>query len=169
MSEKQLNIPRQISNTLNSVNKTISENKELKINVNSNIVLEKDDTLNLPSISNIFNYVDMRGAADSFALKKKYHDEKLLNQITSKNIDIREEIIFLERLRYETYGSKPFKGIIKNIGSGIRYRKNNPTKVVVTWPKKTFLGWANGLSGYPNNKTIDDPKEASKKIPNSVL
>ena len=115
MSEKQLNIPRQISNTLNSVNKTISENKELKINVNSNIVLEKDDTLNLPSISNIFNYEDMRGAADSFALKKKYHDEKLLNQITSKNIDIREEIIFLERLRYETYGSKPFKGIIKNI------------------------------------------------------
>ncbi len=115
MSEKQINIPRQISNTLNSVNKTISENKELKINVNSNIVLEKDDTLNLPSISNIFNYEDMRGAADSFALKKKYHDEKLLNQITSKNIDIREEIIFLERLRYETYGSKPFKGIIKNI------------------------------------------------------
>ena len=115
MSEKQFNIPRQISNTLNSVNKTISENRELKINVNSNIVLEKDDTLNLPSISNIFNYEDMRGAADSFALKKKYHDEKLLNQITSKNIDIREEIIFLERLRYETYGSKPFKGIIKNI------------------------------------------------------
>ena len=57
----------------------------------------------------------MRGASDSFALKKKYHDEKLLNQITSKNIDIREEIIFLERLRYKTYGSKPFKGIIKNI------------------------------------------------------
>ena len=98
MSEKQLNIPRQISNTLNSVNKTISENKELKINVNSNIVLEKDDTLNLPSISNIFNYEDMRGAADSVALKKKYHDERLLNQITSKNIDIREEIIFLEPL-----------------------------------------------------------------------
>ena len=86
MSEKQINIPRQISNTLNSVNKTISENKELKINVNSNIVLEKDDTLNLPSISNIFNYEDMRGAADSFALKKKYHDEKLLNQLISKNI-----------------------------------------------------------------------------------
>ena len=50
---KQLKLPKQISNTLNSVNKTISENKDLKINVNSNIVLEKDDTLNLPSISNI--------------------------------------------------------------------------------------------------------------------
>ena len=61
------------------------------------------------------------------------------------------------------------KGIVKNIGSGIRYKKNNPTKVVVTCPKKTFLGWANGLSGYPNNKTIDDPNEASKKIPISVL
>ena len=106
---KQLKLPEQISNTLNSVNKTISENKELKINVNSNIVLEKDDTLNLPSISNIFNYEDMRSAADSFALKKKYHNEKQLNQITSQNVDIKEEIIFLERLRYETYGSRPFK------------------------------------------------------------
>ena len=114
MSEKQLNIPRQISNTLNSVNKTISENKELKINVNSNIVLEKDDTLNLPQ-SQIFSIMRICVVQQTHLLLKKYHDEKLLNQITSKNIDIREEIIFLERLRYETYGSKPFKGIIKNI------------------------------------------------------
>ena len=35
--------------------------------------------------------------------------------------------------------------------------------------KKTFLGWAKGLSGYPYNKTIDDPKDAIRKIPNSVL
>ena len=37
---KQVKLPKQISDTLNSVNKTISENKDLKINVNSNIVLE---------------------------------------------------------------------------------------------------------------------------------
>ena len=35
--------------------------------------------------------------------------------------------------------------------------------------KKTFFGWAKGLSGYPNNKTIDDPNEANKKTPKSVL
>ena len=64
-------IPKQISSTLNSVNKTISENKYLKVNINSNIILEKEETLNLPSISNSFDYNDMRSASDSFALKKK--------------------------------------------------------------------------------------------------
>ena len=118
MAKQQLtNIPKQISTTLNSVNKTISSNQSLKININSNIILEKDDTLNLPSISSLFDYEDMRGASDSFALKKKHHDEKLLNQITNQNIDIKEEIIFLERIRYEYLGSKNFLGIKRNIQS----------------------------------------------------
>ena len=109
--------PEQISTTLNSVNKTISENKNLKVNINSNIILEREETLNLPSISNHFDYNDMRSASDSFALKKKFHSELLLNQITSINPDIKEEIIFLEKIRYESLGSKLYKGIKKNIHS----------------------------------------------------
>ena len=35
--------------------------------------------------------------------------------------------------------------------------------------KKIFFGWAKGLSGYPKSKTIEDPKDAIKKIPSSVL
>ena len=116
MAKQQLsNIPKQISTTLNSVNKTIASNQGLKININSNIIFEKDDTLNLPSISSLFNYEDMRGASDSFALKKKHHNEKILNQITNQNIDIKEEIIFLERIRYEYLGSQNFLGIKRNI------------------------------------------------------
>ena len=118
MAKQQItNIPKQLSTTLNSVNKTISSNQSLKININSNIILEKEETLNLPSISSLFNYEDMRGASDSFALKKKHHNEKLLNQITNQNIDIKEEIIFLERIRYEYLGSQNFLGIKKNIQS----------------------------------------------------
>lgn len=108
-------IPKQLSSTLNSVNKTISENKNLKLNINSNIILEKEDTLNLPSISNIFDFKDMRGASDSFALKKKYHNESALNQLTSLNLDIKDELIFLEKIRYEFYGSQSYLGIQKNI------------------------------------------------------
>ena len=110
-----IKIPKQISTTLNSVNKTLSENKNLKININSNIILERDETLNLPSISSSFNYEDMRGASDSFALKKKYHSERLLNQVVSINPDIKEELTYLEKMRYESFGSKPYKGIKKNI------------------------------------------------------
>jgi cobaltochelatase CobT len=108
-------IPKQISSTLNSVNKTISDNKNLKLNINSNIILEKEETLNLPSISSSFDFNDLRGASDSFALKKRFHNEGLLNQLVSINPDIKEEITFLEKMRYELYGSKPYKGIAKNI------------------------------------------------------
>jgi cobaltochelatase CobT len=133
LAKQQLsNIPKQISTTLNSVNKTIASNQSLKININSNIILEKDDTLNLPSISSIFNYEDMRGASDSFALKKKHHNEKILNQITNQNTDIKEEIIFLERIRYEYLGSQNFLGIKRNIQSkwikrleGIKLKKQS--------------------------------------------
>ncbi len=112
---KNISLPKQLSSTLNSVNKTISENKNLKLNINSNIILEKEDTLNLPSISNIFDFKDMRGASDSFALKKKYHNETSLNQLTSFNSDIKDELIFLEKIRYEFYGSQSLIGIQKNI------------------------------------------------------
>ena len=116
MSDSNLvKIPKQISSTLNSVNKTISNNKNLKLNINSNIILEKEETLNLPSISSSFNFNDLRGASDSFALKKRFHNEGLLNQLVSINPDIKEEITFLEKMRYELYGSKPYKGIAKNI------------------------------------------------------
>jgi len=107
--------PKQLSSTLNTVNKTISENKNLKLNINSNIILEKEDTLNLPNISNIFDFTDMRGASDSFALKKKYHNESALNQLTNFNIDIKDELIFLEKIRYEFYGSQSYIGVKKNI------------------------------------------------------
>ena len=116
MSDSNLvKIPKQISSTLNSVNKTISDNKNLKLNINSNIILEKEETLNLPSISSSFDFNDLRGASDSFALKKRFHNEGLLNQLVSINPDIKEEITFLEKMRYELYGSKPYKGIAKNI------------------------------------------------------
>ena len=61
------------------------------------------------------------------------------------------------------------KGNIIYIGKGIKYKKNIPTIDVSRCPKKMFLGCANGLSGYPYRRTIDDPKEAIMKIPNSVL
>ena len=36
---------------------------------------------------------------------------------------------------------------------------------VTKCPKKTFLGWAKGLSGYPKSKTIEDPNDPAKNNP----
>ena len=60
------------------------------------------------------------------------------------------------------------KGNIIYNGRGTKYKKIIPITAVSTCPKKTFFGWANGLSGYPNRRTIEDPKEAIKNTPNSV-
>ena len=38
------------------------------------------------------------------------------------------------------------RGIFINKGNGIKFKKNNPTVAVIKCPKKTFLGWAKGLS-----------------------
>ena len=43
-----------------------------------------------------------------------------------------------------------------------------PTSVVSKWPKKTFFGWANGLSWYPKTITVVAPKDASNQRPSSV-
>ena len=35
--------------------------------------------------------------------------------------------------------------------------------------KKTFFGWAKGLSGKPNNKTIEDPNDPAMNKPKALL
>ena len=170
MSENTLSkLPKQISNTLNSVNKTLSENQNLKININSNIILEKEETLNLPSISSIFNFDDMRGASDSFALKKRYHNEKLLNQTIINNTDIKEELIFLEKMRYELYGAGPYIGIKKNIQKkwlkrleAIQVKKQTDTKDLLYFSlTKFFFDLSQENIWKKNNKLL-------KKITNKI-
>ena len=170
MSENNLSkLPKQISNTLNSVNKTLSENQNLKININSNIILEKEETLNLPSISSIFNFDDMRGASDSFALKKRYHNEKLLNQTIINNTDIKEELIFLEKMRYELYGAGPYIGIKKNIQKkwlkrleAIQIKKQTDTKDLLYFSlTKFFFDLSQENIWKKNNKLL-------KKITNKT-
>ena len=163
MSKNNLSkLPKQISNTLNSVNKTLSENQNLKININSNIILEKEETLNLPSISSIFDFDDMRGASDSFALKKRYHNEKILNQVIVYNSDIKEELIFLEKMRYELHGADQYIGVKKNIKikwlkriKAIQQKKQTDTRDILYFTfTKFFLDLSEGLTWKKNNKFL---------------
>ena len=51
----------------------------------------------------------------------------------------------------------------------MQFIKITPTKAVTKCPKKTFFGCANGLSGKPNSKTIEEPNEAAIKYPSVLL
>ena len=59
-------------------------------------------------------------------------------------------------------------GIEIKIGND-KFTNSTPTHDVIKWPKKIFLGWANGLSGNPYKRTIEDPKDAIINTPSSVL
>ncbi|MDC0861294.1 hypothetical protein OAQ08_01680 [Alphaproteobacteria bacterium] len=100
---------------LNSVNKAISQNNKLKLSINSNIIIEKQETLNVPSLSSQFNYNDMRGSSDSFALKIKYHNESNFNIISNTILDHQELLMKIERIRYESLGAIDYEGIKINI------------------------------------------------------
>ena len=90
-------LPKHISSTLNSVNKTLSENQNLKVNINSNIILEKEETLNLPTLSTLFNFDDMRGASDSFALKKNITAKNFLTKLLFIILTLGKKLFFLKK------------------------------------------------------------------------
>ena len=55
--------------------------------------------------------------------------------------------------------------ICKNWSTGRNFKINTPTIDVTKCPKKTFLGCAKGLSGYPKSRTIEDPKDPARNNP----
>ncbi|MAV82774.1 MAG: hypothetical protein CMI90_04865 [Pelagibacteraceae bacterium] len=115
MPYKNVNNNNNISKALNSVNKALSNNSKLKININSEILIEKQETLNIPSLSNQYNFDDMRGASDSFALKIKYHNEPIFNSISFNYHEYKELALTIEKIRYEYLGAINFEGIKKNL------------------------------------------------------
>ena len=73
------------------------------------------------------------------------------------------------KIMYNFILKKDFMGIVIYMGRGINFNTIIPIKAVKKCPKKIFFGCANGLSGQPYNKTIDDPNDAIKNKPKGVL
>ena len=112
-TEKRKNSIKNPSSVLNSVNKAISNNQNLKVNINSNIILEKNYTLNIPLLSNQFEYEDMRGSSDSFAFKIRYHNESNFNVLSLSVFNHKELLTAAEKIRYEYLGSIEYEGVKK--------------------------------------------------------
>ncbi len=101
----------------------------------------------------------------------------LIAFFSCNNVDIPKPnviIIYADDLGYgdvSSYGLGTLQtpNIDKIANNGIKFTNITPTKAVTRCPKKTFRGCAKGLSGKPNNKTIDDPNEAAKNKPNILL
>ncbi len=123
------NFKKSISSTL----KAISETKNLNINFGNNTD-DKDlneITLPFPSVQlEDMEKNEIRGVADSLALKIKYHDEKIHHSIKPKSKSANKIFNTIESARYESIGIIEYKGIKNNIENNIlkKYKNNNLKK-----------------------------------------
>ena len=120
---------KSISSTL----KAISENKNLNISFGNDID-EKDlneITLPFPSVQlEDMEKNEIRGVADSLALKIKYHDEEIHYSAKPKSKSANKIFNTVESARYESLGIIEYQGIKNNLENNIlkKYKNNNLKK-----------------------------------------
>jgi len=129
MNEKK-NIIDIFKNSISSTVRAISENKNIDITYSAPSKIKKDNQIILPppSIKLLENEKnEIRGKADSSALKFKYHS-KIIHKSKIPNTAISRKIFnSIETARYESIGINKFPGILKNIDKSIesKYKIKN--------------------------------------------
>ena len=129
MNEKK-NIIDLFKNSISSTVRAISENKNIDITYSTPSKTKKDNQIILPSpsiklLENEKN--EIRGKADSSALKLKYHNKLIHSSKTPNGIISRKIFNSIETARYESIGINKFPGIFKNIDKSIesKYKIKN--------------------------------------------
>ena len=129
MNEKK-NIIDLFKNSISSTVRAISENKNIDITYSTPSKTKKDNQIILPSpsiklLENEKN--EIRGKADSSALKLKYHNKLIHSSKTPNSITSRKIFNSIETARYESIGINKFPGILKNIDKSIesKYKIKN--------------------------------------------
>ena len=116
MDEKEF-LKEKFKSAISSAVKAISENYEIEIKFGNDFSSQKN-TLNLPEINNIENIEDcinLRGSADSEALKIKYTDKKIYHSNEPDGSISKTLYAIAEKIRCEKMGSERLKGVEKNI------------------------------------------------------
>ena len=126
MSNKKNNIDdfkKAISSTL----KAISKKKDISINFGSEKEIDHDTvTLPLPSIKlENKEKKEIRGIADSIALKYKYHNKNLHNDLKPKSKVANKIFDSIEDARYEAIGIDEYSGIKTNLEANMEVKYKN--------------------------------------------
>ena len=129
MNEKK-NIIDLFKNSISSTVRAISENKNIDIIYSAPSKIKKDNQIILPSpsiklLENEKN--EIRGKADSSALKLKYHNKLIHKSKTPHTVISKKIFNSIETARYESIGINKFPGILKNIDKSMesKYKIKN--------------------------------------------
>ena len=119
-----------ISSTL----RAISKNKDIDINFGADTDIDSNSvTLPLPSIKlEELEKKEIRGIADSIALKFKYHNKKTHASLKPKSKVAKNIFDSIEDARYESLGIIEYNGIKSNLDKNMesKYKKNKVNKLI---------------------------------------
>ena len=119
-----------ISSTL----RAISKNKDIDINFGADTDIDSNSvTLPLPSIKlEELEKKEIRGIADSIALKFKYHDKKTHATLKPKSKVAKNIFDSIEDARYESLGIIEYNGIKSNLDKNMesKYKNHKVNKLI---------------------------------------
>ena len=162
MSNKNKKI-ESFKQSISSTLKAISKNKDINVQFGNQIEKKDSNQVNLPLPSIQLEDMEkneIRGLADSLALKFKNHNLEIHNSIKPKSKNSNNIFNSIEAARYESLGIIEYKGKKNNIKNNIikKYKKTNLSKNL----KKEEVAFEDAV------QIIMQEKLTNQKLPNEL-
>ncbi len=115
MNNKETNLKEKLKQALESTARVISDDLKIKDKSKENKSSKKFDFFEIDNLNSINDFIKARAESDSYALKKKFSNDKIYKTNLPLNSSCKALYSIAEKIRYEYLGSKMLKGIEKNL------------------------------------------------------
>ncbi len=115
MNNKNDNLREKLKQALTSTARVISDDFNIKENLEHNKSSKKFDFFNLENLNSKSDFIKARAESDSSALKKKFSNNEIYKKNLPSNSSCKSLYSIAEKIRYESLGVKMLKGIEKNL------------------------------------------------------
>ena len=112
---KDDNLKEKLRQALISTEKVISDDFEIKQNLDHKKNPKNNNFFNLENLNSKNDFIKARADSDSAALKKKFSNNEIFKKNLPLNSSCKSLYAVAEKIRYESLGSKMLKGIQKNL------------------------------------------------------
>ena len=115
MNNKDINLKEKLKQALTSTAKAISDDYDIKEDVEQNKSSKKFDFFEIDNLNSKNDFIKARAEYDTLALKKKFSNDRIYKKNLPSNSSCKSLYSIAEKIRYESLGTKMLKGIEKNI------------------------------------------------------
>ena len=112
---KSDNLKEKLKQALTSTARVISDDLNVKKNLENNKSSKNFDFFNLDNLNSKNDFIKARAESDSSALKKKFSNNEIYKKNLPSNSSCKSLYSIAEKIRYESLGAKMLKGINKNL------------------------------------------------------